>query len=34
MQEEHSRILTEKDKVIQYLEAENQKDRELIYYEQ
>ena len=33
-QEEHARIVAEKDKVIHYLEIEMQKDRELIYYQQ
>lgn len=34
LQEEHARIIAEKDKVIYYLEMEMQKDRELIYCEQ
>ena len=32
LQEEQTRIIAEKDKVIHYLELEMQKDRELIYY--
>lgn len=34
LQEEQTRIIAEKDKVIHYLELEMQKNRELIYYEQ